>query len=109
MRSALPLWLRAVWLCLSPLGLLFATRIAWEKTVWTWSRGRQTVGFSLMHIHPFFAIVGAVCCYLLMLWLIPSAVYVVRRRQDLSALDKGMIGCTLFVVLAITLPDTFFA
>jgi hypothetical protein len=33
MPSAIPRWLRLVWLCLSPIGLVFAARIAWEKTV----------------------------------------------------------------------------
>ncbi|TAH46862.1 MAG: ankyrin repeat domain-containing protein [Elusimicrobia bacterium] len=27
----------------------FAGRVAWEHTVWTWERGPQMVGFSLMH------------------------------------------------------------
>jgi hypothetical protein len=28
---------------------LFAARLGWEQTVWTWERGPQMVGFSLMH------------------------------------------------------------
>src|SRR5262245_6235141 len=28
---------------------LLATRLVWEQTVWTWKRGEQMVGFSLMH------------------------------------------------------------
>jgi hypothetical protein len=56
MQSALPRWLRLAWLFLAPIGFLFAARIAWEKTVWTWSRGPQAVGFSLMPVHPFFSV-----------------------------------------------------
>jgi hypothetical protein len=28
---------------------LLATRLVWEQTVWTWERGAQMVGFSLVH------------------------------------------------------------
>lgn len=67
------------------------------------------LGFSLMHIHPLLSMIGALCCYLLMLWLIPGVFYIVRRRQDVSILDKGMVACCFFVTLAIILPDTFFS
>ena len=109
MPSVLPVWLRVTWLCLAPFGLLFSARVGWEKTIWTWSRGPQTVGFSLMHIHPFLAIGGVLFCYLLMLWLIPAAAYLVKRRERISALDKVMVLASLFVAIMIMLPDTFFA
>ncbi|SRR6266478_5744079 len=109
MRSAFPQWLRIVWLCLSPFGLLFAARVAWEKTVWTWARGPQMVGFSLMHTHPFLSMIGALCCYLLMLWLMPAVIYVLKRWKGVSALDKAMVVSCLFITLAIIIPDSFFA
>ena len=104
MRSALQRLLRVAWLCLSPIGLLFAARIAWEKTVWTWSRGPQFVGFSLLHIHPFFSIVGSVCCYLLMLWLIPAVIYIVKRWSSCTKTDAAMVVLCLLVTLAIVIP-----
>jgi hypothetical protein len=79
MQTALPRWLRLNWLFVAPLGLVFATRIAWEKTIWTWSRGPQVVGFSLMHIHPFFSVGGIMCCVLLMLWIVPALIYLTLR------------------------------
>ena len=97
MQSTFPRWLRIAWLCLSPLGLSFAGRIAWEKTIWTWYRGPQAVGFSLMHIHPLFFFVGALCCYLGMLWLIPSGVYLVRGWRRASKIDKLMVLLSLLV------------
>jgi hypothetical protein len=66
-------------------GLALASRIAWEKTVWAWTRGTQVVGFSMIHIHPFFFIAGALCCHLLMLWLIPGIVYAIRQWENVSA------------------------
>jgi hypothetical protein len=109
MRSALPQWLRIAWLCLLPFGLLFAARIAWEKTVWTWARGPQIVGFSLMHMHPFLSLIGALCCYLLMLWLIPGVIYVLKRWKDVATFDKAMVISCLLITLAILIPDAFFA
>lgn len=62
-----------------------------------------------MHIHPFFAIFGALSCYLLMLWLVPSAIYVGRRWKRTSALDAVMILSALLAAFFIIVPDKFFA
>jgi hypothetical protein len=62
-----------------------------------------------MHIHPLLSMVGALCRYRLTLWLIPAAVYAVRRRREVSVLDVVMGGCSLLATLAMALPDTFFA
>jgi hypothetical protein len=109
MRSALPLWLRLSWLFPAPVGLLFVARIAWEKMVWTWTRGPQAIGFSLMHVHPFFSIAGILCSCMLMLWLIPALCYVIFRWRMCSKTDIAMVLLCLLVMVAIVLPDTFFA
>lgn len=108
MKAAFPKWFRVAWICLAPLGLSFAGRIAWEKTVWTVSRGPQMVGFSLMHIHPGFSIGGALCSYLLMLWLVPALLYSTANRNRVSALEITMVVLTVFVAAAIVTPDTLF-
>lgn len=100
MQSAFPPWLRVSWFCLSPIGLLFAARTGWEETVWR-SKGPQTIGFSLMHTHPLFAIAGVLCCYLLMLWLIPAAVFAILRRRTLSLVDGLMIALCVFITVVI--------
>jgi hypothetical protein len=109
MQSALPPWLRLIWLLLAPIGVLFAGRIGWEKMVWTWTSGPQAIGFSLIHIHPFFFIAGITCSVLLMLWLIPALYYVILRWRISSKADVGMVALALLVTAAIVLPDTFFA
>jgi len=108
METALPRWLRLSWIFLAPIGFPFAARIAWEKTVWTWTRGPQAVGFSLMHIHPFFSIAGILCCVLLMVWLIPGLIYLTLRWHITSKADIAMVVLSLLVTVAIVLPDTFF-
>jgi len=49
MKRAFPRFL--VWLGVPALAgiWLLAARLVWEQTVWTWERGAQMVGFSLMH------------------------------------------------------------
>ena len=109
MQRAIPKWLRVAWICLLPLGLSFAGRIAWEKTVWTINRGPQMVGFSLMHIHPEFSIGGTLCSYLLIVWLAPALIYLTVNRKQITAVDIAMIILTLFVAVAIMTPDALFA
>lgn len=101
-------WLRISWLCLSPLGLSFALRIAWEKTVWTVVRGPQMVGFSLMHIHPMFFLTGLLCCWFLMLWLVLAVIYMFAHKR-IPLPDAIMVAVAIFVAVAMLTPDTFFA
>jgi hypothetical protein len=54
-----------------------------------------------MHIHPVFALAGALCCYLLMLWTIPSAVFGALRRTKFSTLDGVMLFVCIFVGVVI--------
>ena len=108
-QGALPNWLRLSWLFISPLGIAFAGRIAWEKTVWTIKRGPQTVGFSLIHIHPTFFIFGVLSASLLMVWIIPAAIYLVLGRNRISKTDVLMLICAGLVATAMIIPDHFFA
>ena len=109
MKGVLPVWLRVVWFFAAPVALAFAIRIAWEKTVWTILRGPQMVGFSLMHIHPGFFVVGVLCAYATMLWLAPATVYLVLRRKGISGFDIAMVAVAVFVLLAVITPDTLLA
>ena len=88
---------------------LFAARILWEKTVWTWSRGPQMVGFALWHIHPGFAVAGTLCSLALALWLLISVPFAIARQRDIEPWDWLMMTCSLLIIVALTLPDRFFA
>jgi len=107
--SALPSFLKLLWVCVSPIATAFAGRILWEKTVWTWSRGPQMVGFSLWHIYPGLAVVGTLFSLALIVWLLPAVPYAIVRREELSIVDVGMIAWAMFVAAAIVVPDNFFA
>ena len=107
--SSIPQWLGATWAGLCIVGLPFAGRIAWEKTFLTWSRGPQMAGFSMLHIHPVFSIVGMLACMLLMVWLLPALIYVFLRRRDLAWPDIAMLLIAGLITIAIVIPDDFFA
>jgi hypothetical protein len=108
-RSAFPPWLRTAWLIVAPLAIVMAARIGWEKTVWTWTRGPQAVGFSLMHVHPLFSILGLLCCISMMVWQIPAISYLVARWKSKSMGDISMLVISILITIAIVLPDKFFA
>jgi hypothetical protein len=107
--GALPNFLKVWWVCASPFAVLFAARMLWEKTIWTWSRGPQMVGFALWHIHPGFALVGTLCSLAVAFWLLVTVPYAIARRRDVEPWDWLMMACSVLVIVALTLPDTFFA
>jgi hypothetical protein len=102
-------WMKVWWLICAPFALLLAGRVGWEKTVWTWTRGPQIAGFSLWHLHPLFAIAGLLSFWGILVWSVLAVVFVAVRRQRIPAREIGMFLCAVFVMLAMMLPDTFFA
>lgn len=107
--GALPDSLKTCWVCASPLAFLFAGRILWEKTIRTWSQGPQVVGFALWHIHPVFAIVGALSSFAIIVWLLIAVPYAIVRRRDIEPWDWLMMAGAVMVLFALAVPDTFFA
>ena len=49
MRRTFPRALKIVGVPIVAAAWIFAARLVWEQTVWSWERGPQMVGFSLMH------------------------------------------------------------
>jgi len=70
---------------------LLALRLVWEQTVWTWERGAQMVGFSLMHSGLGVLLLLAV--YASLLW--PTVVLVV------AAIRRNIGGKTVVAMLAL--------
>jgi hypothetical protein len=93
--GALPSFLKVWWVTASPFAFLFAARILWEKTIWTWSRGPQMVGFALWHSHPGFAFIGVLCSFAVSLWLPNRDLLCHRawpRYRTLGLADDGGFG-----------------
>lgn len=109
MPGALPSFLKIWWLFASPFAFLFAARILWEKTIWTWSRGPQAVGFGLWHAYPGFAVVGTLCSLAVAVWLLLTLPYAIARRHDIEPWDWLMMAASVLVIVALALPDNFFA
>jgi hypothetical protein len=103
----LPDWMTVLWLVPAPLALTFSARVLWEKTLLTYLEGEQMIGFSLMHIHPFFFISGWLCSMILMLWLLAAGAFLIRARFRFARYGWWMIAGSLFVVLAMFMPETF--
>ena len=70
-----------VWLGIPSIAVvwLLASRLVWEQTVWTWERGAQMVGFSLMHSGLGALLVLAV--YASLAWPILALIVAAIRRS----------------------------
>lgn len=67
------------------------------------------VGFALWHIHPGFAVLGTVCSLAVELWLLITVPYAIVRRRDIEPWDWMMMAGSAVVIVALALPDRFFA
>jgi hypothetical protein len=67
------------------------------------------VGFSLMHIHPTFAVIGVLSCIALMLWMLPAIYFLIARWKIVGFADVAMVILAVLVVAAVIVPDNFFA
>jgi len=67
------------------------------------------VGFALWHIHPGFAVAGTFCALTIVLWLLVAVPYAIVRRRDIELWDWLMMAGAATIILALAVPDTFFA
>jgi hypothetical protein len=79
MARAFPKALNWIGLAVVVMSLWLAVRLVWEQTVWTWDRGPQNVGFSLMHSNYgpllFLAFLGG------LFWIAAVAIFAARSRS----------------------------
>ena len=106
-KSALPAYLRLWWFCASPLGLVLAVRIVWERIFLTRSGGPDLVAFSLIHLYPTFGIIGILCCFSLMIWLLEAISSAAAHWQAISMADVLMILTAILVAAAVVAPERF--
>ena len=64
---------------------------------------------SLWHIHPGFAVAGALCSLAVALWLLIAIPYALLRRRDIEPWDWMMTFASVMVIAVLVVPDTFFA
>lgn len=106
-KSALPAYLRLWWFCASPLGLMIAARIVWERIYLTRSGGPDLVAFSLIHLYPTFGIIGLLICFSLMIWLVEAISSMATHWKQISMADVVMTVSALLVFAAVVVPDRF--
>jgi hypothetical protein len=106
-KSALPAYLRLWWFCASPLGVVLAVRIVWERVVLTRAGNAELVGFSVIHLYPTFGIIGLLCCFSLMIWLLQAVSCMASHWQAISMSDVLMILTAILVGAAVVAPERF--
>lgn len=107
--SALPGYLKLWWLCASPLSIAIAVRIVWEKIAFIHTTDPELNNFSVTHLYPTFGIMGILCCFSLLVWLLDAAPYVIARWRNLSFGDVVMILLAILAAVAVVIPERFFA
>ena len=63
------------------------------------------IGFSLVHGHPLFFLSGLLCCYGLCLWLVGVVIYLIVKGRRPVSMDLVMCLLSLFVLLALIIPE----
>lgn len=88
------------WLVYLPLAVL-ESRLLWEQTWLTWTRGEQMVGFSLAHAHPEVLLLGLLGAIGTALWVLMTVVIVALRRHRLLLAGKVQmcLACVTLVLL----------
>lgn len=86
-----------------------AGRLIWEQTVWTWARGPQMVGFSLIHTYP---IAGFLFLspFLLIAWLFIVVILTLWKLAKKRSVSWGIwvtIGISILIIVTFWLPYGF--
>jgi hypothetical protein len=88
---------------------ILAGRLVWEQTVWTWARGPQMVGFSLIHTCPIAGLL-LLSSLLLFVWLFITVILTVWKlvkKRRISWSIWTSIGISGFVLVTLWLPYGF--
>lgn len=96
------------WLSRSPVAAAFAARLLLEKTIWTWDRGPQMVGFTLMHVYPVLAVAGIISWMALMAWMLPAIYFLGSRMKRADIAECAMLLVAALIGAAVIVPDNFF-
>ena len=108
-RVDIPPKLRQCWWVAILLGGSVTLEQVWEETYLTWQHGPQMVGFTLMHMFPFFAIAGLLGYVGLALWLAVVAIVFVRRKALPTSKHLPMIILAVLVLVLAQVPYSFWA
>jgi Ankyrin repeats (3 copies) len=105
--ARLALWLRISGAVILAGSAMLSARLTWEKTVWTWERGPQMVGFSLAHGSGAILFVFPL---LLVVWTVVVTVLTLRsmiRMNQIAASTWVFLGLAVSLLVLTELPDGF--
>jgi len=108
-NKTLPKWIVVWWwiaiISATPLYL----RLLWEQTLLTWKRGLQNVGWTLIHNHMEFLIIGLIGYLLILTWIPSTGVYLlVKRRRPTKSTVFYFAIPLVFIALGLV-PYDFWA
>lgn len=107
--SALPGYLRIWWFCASPLAFALGARIVWEKIEFIHTSDPQLASFSLIHLYPTFGIIGILCSFSLLVWLLQAASYLITRWREISLADAVMTILAVLLAILVVMPERLLA
>ncbi len=82
-------------------------RLIWEQTVWTWSRGPQMVGFSLLHGGGAILILFPILLIIWFLSVIILTIWHLIKRQSIAKFTWAVMGCAAIILILLQLPYGF--
>lgn len=82
-----------------------AGRLVWEQTVWTWERGPQMVGFTL--IHTGLVILLLIGLYIGLIWFVLYILVAIKKKNLGGRTGKIVLICYILALLVISTPYGF--
>lgn len=70
----------------------------------TWVDGPDQASFAVLHIYPFFFVLGVLSSHGCALWLGMAVIFMMKDRRKLSGVDLAMAGISIFVFVALIVP-----
>ena len=107
--ATLPIWLLIIGFVPILGSAILAGRLVWEQTVWTWARGPQMVGFSLIHTCPIAGLL-ILSPFLLIAWLLIVVILTVWKlvkKNRISWSIWAAVGTSIFILVTLWLPYGF--
>jgi hypothetical protein len=94
---------RGWWFVYLPFAAL-ETRLLWEQTWLTWTRGEQMIGFSLAHQHPELLLLGFLGAIGTGLWVLAAVMTLGLRRNRLLTMGKVQLCLAAGTLVLAFLP-----
>ncbi len=103
-KNGFPNWLNVSWWPIYLGATALVIRLLYETVYLTWKYGHQLVGYALVHVYPFFFIIGALSWLLSWAWLIMVLVWVILNRVRFRRLNWIQCGLMILTLIILQIP-----